>query len=188
MCPPTKSGKVLPPIVALTGFMAAGKSTVGRALGNLLRWRSCDLDYEIECRQKLRIREIFQRHGEAAFRQLEAHALRSVLEATSTPTVIALGGGTFVEPANAALLRKYGAHVVFLEIAVDHLLRRCLAASARCPQNPRPLAEDAEAFHALYTQRLPSYRTAKLVLNTEAKTAEQIAREIATALQLTPRP
>jgi shikimate kinase len=183
---PSHGGETPPPIVALTGFMAAGKSTVGRALGNLLRWRSCDLDYEIECRQKLRIREIFERHGEAAFRQLEAQALRSVLEATSTPTVIALGGGTFVEPANAALLRKYGAHVVFLEIAVGHLLHRCRAASARCPENPRPLAEDAEAFHALYRQRLPSYRTAKLILNAEAKTAEQIAREIATALQLTP--
>jgi shikimate kinase len=188
MCPPIKSGKVLPPIVALTGFMAAGKSTVGRALGNLLRWRSCDLDYEIERRQKLRIREIFERHGEAAFRRLEAQALRSVLEATSTPTVIALGGGTFVESANAALLRKYGAHIVFLEIAVEHLLRRCLAASARCPENPRPLAEDAEAFYALYARRLPSYRKADIVVSTEAKTVEQIAREIAMALQLTPRP
>ncbi len=188
MCPPAKSGKAPPPIVALTGFMAAGKSTVGRALGNLLRWRSCDLDYEIEHRQKLRVREIFERHGEAAFRKLEADALRTMLESTFVPTVIALGGGTFVEPGNADLLRKRGAHVVFLEIAVEQLLHRCRAASARCPENPRPLAEDPEAFHALYARRLPSYRKAEVVVSAEAKTVEQIAREIATVLQLTPRP
>lgn len=187
MCAHSKSGKrtSVPPIVALTGFMAAGKSTVGRTLGNLLCWNFFDLDYEIERCEKLRVREIFDRHGEPRFRELETDALRTVLEGTSDPTVIALGGGTFVEPRNAALLRSYGAHVVFLQIAVEHLLHRCRAASARCPENPRPLAEDAEAFCALYAQRLPSYRKAKLIVNTEAKTAEQVAREIAAALRLT---
>ncbi len=185
---PFHSGEPLPPIVALTGFMAAGKSTVGRALGNFLHWRSCDLDCEIEYRQKLRVREIFGCQGEAAFRKFEAEALRCILESTSVPTVIALGGGTFVEPGNAGLLRQRGARVVFLEIAVDQLLHRCRAASARCPENPRPLAEDAEAFHALYSRRLPSYRQADLIVSTEAKTIDQIAREIAATLHLTPRP
>jgi shikimate kinase len=188
MRPLTPSSEPLPPTVALTGFMAAGKSTVGRALANLLHWRSCDLDCEIEYRQKLRVREIFERQGEAVFRKLEADALRAILESTSVPTVIALGGGTFVETSNADLLRKRGAHVVFLEIAVEQLLHRCRAASARCPENPRPLAEDAEAFRALYARRLPSYRTADIVVSTEGKTIDQIAREIAAALQLTPRP
>lgn len=176
----------LPPIVALTGFMAAGKSTVGRTLGNLLRWNFFDLDYEIECREKLRVREIFDRHGEPRFRELETEALRTLLEAASAPTVIALGGGTFVQPQNDDLLRTYRAHVVFLEIAVEHLLHRCRAASGRCPENPRPLAEDADAFYALYAQRLPSYRKAQLIVNTEAKTAEQVASEIAAALRLIP--
>jgi shikimate kinase len=177
----------MPPIVALTGFMAAGKSTVGRTLGNLLRWNFLDLDYEIECHEKLRVREIFERHGEARFRELETEALRIVLEGASDPTIIALGGGTFVRPQNAALLRRYHAHVVFLQIAVEDLLHRCRAASARCPENPRPLAEDREAFFALYAERLPSYRRAKLIVNTEAKTAEQVAREIVATLRLSSR-
>jgi shikimate kinase len=184
----SKSGNPLPPIVALTGFMAAGKSTVGRALGNLLRWNFFDLDYEIECREKLHVREIFRRHGEPRFRELETEVLRAVLKSASAPTVIALGGGTFVEPQNAALLQSYRAHVVFLEIAVEHLLERCRATSARCPENPRPLAEDAEAFYELHAQRLPSYRRAKLIVNTQSKTAEQVAREIAAALKLTRSP
>jgi shikimate kinase len=175
----------LPPIVALTGFMAAGKSTVGRALGNLLRWNFFDLDYEIECREGLRVREIFARHGELRFRQLETDALHSVLERALAPTVIALGGGTFVEPRNAGLLREYQARIVFLEIAVERLLQRCRAASVRCPENPRPLAEDANAFYALHAQRLPFYRQAELIVNTTAMTAEQVAGEIAAALRLT---
>ena len=170
MCADPKPGKPVPfpQIVALTGFMAAGKSTVVRTLGNLLGWISCDLDYEIECREKLRVREIFERHGEPGFRELETDALHTVLESASAPTVIALGGGTFVQPQNA------------------DLLHRCRAASARCPDNPRPLAEDADAFYALHAQRLPSYRRAGLIVNAGPKTAEQIAREIVALLRLIP--
>jgi shikimate kinase len=171
-------------IVALTGFMAAGKSTVGRVLASNLRWRFFDLDCEIECRSKLRIHELFATHGEPHFRRIEADALRSILEQASAPTVIALGGGTFIEPQNADLLHTHGAHVVFLELAAEELLRRCQAVSERSAQNPRPLAADAEAFCALHAQRLPHYRKAELIVNTEGKAAEQVAREIVAALHL----
>lgn len=164
--------------------MAAGKSTVGRVLASILRWRFLDLDCEIECRSKLQIRELFATHGEPGFRQIEADALRSVLEQVCAPTIIALGGGTFIESQNADLLRSHGAHVVFLELAVEELLRRCQAVSERSAQNPRPLAADAEAFCALHAQRLPHYRKAELIISTEGKTAEQVAREIVAALDL----
>ena len=172
------------PIIALTGFMAAGKSTVGRVLASILRWRFFDLDCEIECRSKLHIHELFATHGEPHFRRVEADALRSVLEQATAPTIIALGGGTFVEPQNADLLHSHGVHVVFLELAVEELLRRCQAAGERSGQHPRPLAADAEAFCALHAQRLPHYRKAELIVNTEGKAAEQVAREIVAALHL----
>ncbi len=181
---PERQSRSSPPIVALAGFMAAGKSTVGRALGSLLRWRVVDLDCEIECRSHLPIHEIFAAYGEPRFRQIEADALRSVLERACTPTVIALGGGTFIQPQNAELLRRQGVHVVFLELAVEELLQRCRTAAGRSPQNPRPLADDAEAFCTLYAQRLPFYRKAELIVNTAGKTAEQVAHEIAAALHL----
>jgi len=81
-------------------------------------------------------------------------------------------------------LHSHGAHVVFLDLAVEELLRRCRAASERSAQNPRPLAADVEAFCALYARRLPHYRQAKLIVNTEGKTAEQVAQEIVAALDL----
>jgi len=98
--------------------------------------------------------------------------------------VIALGGGTFVQPDNADLLITHGAHVVFLELEVDELLARCRCARERSPQNPRPLADDAQGFCSLYERRLPSYRKAGLTVHTRGKSAEQVAREIVDALHL----
>ena len=174
-------------MVALTGFMGAGKTTVGRALASLLHWSFFDLDYEIELRQKLLVRELFQLHGELGFREIETETLRSVLHKASDPTVIALGGGTFVQSANAELLQRRGARVVFLETAIEELLERCRVADQNSPENPRPLAATPEAFRALYAQRLPYYRTADLTVNATGKAVEELAQEIVLNLHLFPR-
>ena len=172
------------PIVALTGFMAVGKSTVGRVLGSLIHWNYIDLDCEIECHSHMRIHEIFTMQGERRFREIETDALQRVLKHASTPTVVALGGGTFAQQENAALLLSHNAHVVFLELGVEELLERCRCARERAPQNPRPLADNPDAFRKLYVQRLPSYRQAELTVRTKGKSAEQVAREIAATLHL----
>ena len=164
--------------------MAVGKSTVGRILGSIMHWSFLDLDCEIECHSHLRIHEIFTMQGEQRFRKMEANALQRILEHASTPTVIALGGGTFVQEQNAKRLLNHGAHVVFLELEVEELLERCRRARERSPQNPRPLADDAEAFCRLYALRLPSYRKAELTVRTKGKAAEEVAKEIAAALNL----
>jgi shikimate kinase len=167
--------------------MGAGKTTVGRSLANLLRWSFFDLDYEIELRQKLLVREIFQLRGESGFREIETDTLRSVLQQASGPAVMALGGGTFAQPANAELLRKRGVHVVFLETEIEELFQRCQAANQHLPPNPRPLATTHEAFHLLYAQRLPAYRTADLTVNASGKTVEELSQEIVVGLHLSHR-
>jgi shikimate kinase len=164
--------------------MGAGKTSIGHALAARLGWAFVDLDHEIELQQKAPIREIFQRHGEAHFREIETKTLRSLLAQVSAPTVIALGGGTFIQPANVALLRNSGARVVFLETPVEQMLHRCCSESRCATENLRPLAADPEAFRALYEERLPQYRTADLTVSTADKSAEEIAREIADALPL----
>ena len=95
-------------MVALTGFMGAGKTTVGRSLANLLRWSFFDLDYEIELRQKLLVREIFQLHGESGFREIETETLRLVLQQASGPTVIALGGGDVCSASECGAVANAG--------------------------------------------------------------------------------
>ena len=163
--------------------MGAGKTTVGRALASLLRWSFFDLDCEVELRHKLLVREIFQLRGESGFREIETATLRSVLQQASGSTVIALGGGTFVQSVNADLLRSRGAHVVFLETAIEELLQRCQAATEHLPQNPRPLAATPEAFRDLYAQRLPFYRTADLTVNATGNAVEELAQEIVLSLR-----
>ena len=165
--------------------MGAGKTSVGRALAALLGWTFLDLDQEIELQEKLPIREIFQLQGELRFREIEADTLRSILEQASVPTVIALGGGTFMRTCNAELLRRCGAHVVFLETPMKQLLKRCRVAGQSSTENLRPLAADPDAFRALYAKRLPHYRTAEITVRTTGKKIEEIAREIASSLKLT---
>ncbi len=186
MHPHASSGNsdAAPSIIALTGFMGAGKSTVGRSLANLLEWRFVDLDREIERREGKAIREIFAEAGELEFRRIENEALRKSLEETASPTVIALGGGTFAQAENARLLESHHAQIVFLEVNLEILLQRCSGTSVRCGVNPRPLAQDEQAFRALYRQRLPAYRTAGLTIIAECSTPEQCASVIAKALNL----
>lgn len=171
-------------MVALTGFMAVGKSTIGRVLASSLHWRFVDLDCEVERRAGQRVPEIFGMYGEARFRQLESEALHSILTTTDAPTVLALGGGTFVQPENSALFRERGVRVVFLELEIETLLQRCRALDERAEQNPRPLAADETRLRSLYAQRLPLYRKAGLTVNAHNKTADQVAQEIAAALGL----
>jgi shikimate kinase len=183
---PAQNALPAPPAVALTGFMAAGKSTIGRALATRLHWRFIDLDGEIEAHSHLSIRQIFNQHGEIRFRQMESEALESVLTTLKKPTVIALGGGTYVQPQNFALLRDHGVQVVFVELEIETLLRRCriLNVNGRPEQNPRPLVSDEDAFRALYAERLPLYRRAELTVLASDKNEDQVAEEIALALGL----
>lgn len=172
-------------IVALTGFMGAGKTSVGRALAARLGWAFFDLDHEIELHQQAPIRELFRRHGEPQFRKIETEALRQMLHQVSAPTVVALGGGTFIQMSNVDLLRNSGARVAFLETPVEQMFERCRPENPHSTEDLRPLAADPDAFRALYAERLPQYRTAELTVSTVGKTAEESAREIAEGLQLT---
>ena len=170
-------------VVALTGFMGCGKSTIGHALAAQLGWQFADLDSAIEARTGRTIREIFATDGETAFRAVEHAALEQVLNECDRSTVLALGGGAFVQAANATLLRQHGVPTVFLDVPVGELLRRCAAEQPASGQNPRPLATDEASFRALHAQRLPLYRQAELMVDASLA-PEEVASTIADALSL----
>src|ERR1041385_3469207 len=94
------------PGVYLAGFMGSGKTTVGRLLADRLGWDFIDLDAEIEAAEETSIAQLFETRGEPEFRRIETEALRKALRGIDrgVPAVIALGGGSFVEPVNAELL------------------------------------------------------------------------------------
>ncbi len=164
--------------------MGSGKTSTGQALAALLGWEFIDLDEEIEQQEQVPIRQLFRERGEAAFRAIEHQVLRHCLARSSAPTILALGGGVFVQSNNVELLQASAVRSVFLETPVEEMLTRCGVEDELDPENPRPLAADPAAFRKLYEQRLPSYRSAHMTIDTAGKTVEVVAREIAERLKL----
>lgn len=169
--------------VILVGFMGAGKTSVGLNLSHRLGWRFQDLDSRIETRERLSIPEIF-REGESLFRRAEQAALAELLsEMSSSPTVAALGGGTFVQPDNLALITSTSIPTVFLDASVKELWSRCQSGD-----NSRPLMKSPNQFRQLYEARRPHYMKAELLVDTSGKDIDNIADEIAARLGLRPEP
>ena len=156
--------------IYLLGFMGSGKSTVGELLATQLDWHFIDLDTVIEAGQGVSIREIFERSGEAFFRQLERAALTEVLK--SEPVVIALGGGTFANQANVELIRDTGGTTIWLDCPMGILFQRCSGMVTR------PLFRDPESLQRLLDLRLPYYRLAEFRVSTEGRSAQEVTEQI----------
>jgi shikimate kinase len=166
--------------VVLVGFMGAGKTSVGRALGRQLGWAFEDLDDRIQAREQRTIEVIFRESGEAEFRRAEQAALRELLaELGSSPRVVALGGGAFIQPENAALLTQAGVPVVFLDAPVEELFRRCQQEMVE-----RPLRRDQAHFQRLYETRRPRYLAATVRIETGGKDVQAVAEEVRRGLGL----
>lgn len=159
--------------IYLTGFMGSGKSTAGRRLAERLGVPFVDLDEEIERRAGMRVREIFERSGEPAFRQMEAEALR---ETISRPdVVVATGGGTMMFEGNARLIRSAG-----LSVWLHPPFATIVARIGALGKEDRPLFQDEVQALALYRERLPAYRRADLTLDIAPDEGpEEIAARIA---------
>jgi shikimate kinase len=170
--------------VVLVGFMGAGKSSVGRALGQRLNWLFEDLDDRIVQNERRSIATIFRESGEAAFRVAEHAALRQALAelAGGVSRIIALGGGAFAQKANLDLLRSAGMPTVFLSAPVEELWQRC----ARQAKNgiERPLLQHIDQFRSLHTSRRKSYSKASLKIETAGRAVDAIAAEIVDKLAL----
>ncbi|HKD45475.1 MAG TPA: shikimate kinase [Candidatus Angelobacter sp.] len=161
--------------VCLIGFMGAGKTSVGRALGRRLGWPFHDLDEVIENRQGKSVAALFAEDGEPAFRRAESAALEDLLTGKNAGgnLVVALGGGGFVQPYNRSVLAKSGVITVLLEAPIDELRRRCVRDGRK-----RPLAGDEAQFARLFAERHTTYSLARVRVDTMNKPVEQIAGEI----------
>lgn len=156
----------------MTGFMGAGKSTVGRALAERLERSFVDLDASIEAQQGVTIAEIFASRGEAWFRQLESEALRSLDD--SIALVVATGGGVLSVPENREWMRAHGI-VIWLDISFELVLDR-LAAPDR---ETRPLFESESQLRELFAKRRSQYRDSDLRIEVmSSHSAEAVAAMI----------
>ena len=144
--------------IVLTGFMGAGKTTVGNLLGERLGWRFVDVDAQIEGTAGSSIAELFAERGEPWFRQLEHETIQQLLEADCL--VLALGGGAIEdERTRSLLLNLPGTQLIHLEASLETILDRC-----RGTEDLRPILQDSANLEGRYLKRLPLYRQAHLTL------------------------
>jgi len=168
--------------IFLTGFMGAGKTSVG---AELARRRACafhDLDAVVVKRAGMPVAQIFATIGETEFRRLESEALREVLaglRAAEGGAVVALGGGTLADAKNVQALRDVNGILVALDAPVELLFER-----TRAGHGTRPLArEDDEAgFRKLYKLRQPLYRAADVSVDSGTGDVRVVAERVEQAV------
>jgi shikimate kinase len=151
------------PGLYVVGFMASGKSTIGRHLAKDLGWSFFDIDDEIEAAENTSIASIFDTRGEEEFRRIETQIIAQHVQwiERGRPAVLALGGGAFAQPANRSLLLENGL-AIWLDCPLDVVKHRVAQASHR------PLARDAEKFEALFHTRRENYAMADVRIAIES--------------------
>jgi len=164
--------------IVLVGLMGAGKTTVGRRLAKRLALPFLDSDEEIERAADHTVAEIFDRFGEASFRDGERRVLRRLIG--GPPKVIATGGGAFMDPETRALILGE-AVAVWLQAEVETLAERAVR------RGQRPLLKDkdpAGVLRALAAVRDPVYAEAPLHVRSDGGSHEQAVDAILAALGL----
>jgi shikimate kinase len=162
--------------ITLVGLMGAGKTTVGRRLAAQLRLPFVDADAEIELASGMSIAEIFERFGEAHFRDGERRVIARLID--GQPKVIATGGGAFMQPDTRALILERTL-AVWLDADVATLVERVRR------RNTRPLLKDrdpGEVLTELAAIRNPVYAQAQIRIGSKATPHGETVAAIVAAL------
>lgn len=158
--------------LVLIGFMATGKSTVGRLAARRLGFAFVDTDALIESRLERSISEVFAQKGEAWFRQYEKALVAEL--ADSERTVIATGGGLGANPDNLASLKRH-ALVVCLWASPETIWNRARRHGHRpLLQDPDPLGK----IRRLLEARQPVYRLADILIDAERRPLSRVAQQV----------
>jgi len=159
--------------VVLIGFMGSGKTSCGMAYARLAGVGFADTDEMIETQQGMSVSDIFRKHGEAYFRNLETELVKS-LEGKSLG-VLSVGGGLAVTPGNGDLLKKIG-RVVYLKATKDCLVKRLEN------DTTRPLLAGGnleDKITELMSLREDAYMSAAdVVINTDGLSVDEVAEKI----------
>ena len=162
--------------VILVGFMGAGKSVCGRMLARRLGRCFVEIDDMIVAGEGCSIPEIFRRHGETRFRQLEAEAVEAL--ALKSDDVVATGGGLPCRDGMMEALRVLGL-VIWLRGDLQDLLARARRQGAR----PMLDGRSDDDVVALYRAREPFYARAHLTIDTTGRTVDQVVADLVAALR-----
>ncbi len=168
------------PNIALIGFMASGKTSVGQALSARTGLLFHDVDQLVERAERMPVAEIFATRGEPYFREVEGRLFRALCEGKGQ--IIGCGGGTLLDPRNRAALRTRCV-AIWLKASAEELIRRLDASGT----SARPLlggSEPAVIVPPLLSAREGIYSRADFPIETDGRSVGEIAAEIARRLAL----
>ncbi|MGK0422284.1 MAG: shikimate kinase [Polaribacter sp.] len=168
--------------IIVLGYMASGKSTIGKEVSKKLDMNFIDLDVYISEQEKKSISEIFKIKGEIYFRKIENLYLKELLN-NEGDFVLSLGGGTPCYANNMELIQSSKAKSIYIQASIPTLVTRLIK-----EKSTRPLVADLEnekitefvAKH-LFERRF-FYEQAAIIMNTENKSIQEIVLEINSAL------
>lgn len=158
--------------IALCGFMASGKTTVGALLADITGFEFVDADEVIERRAGRAISDIFSEDGEASFRELEREVIED--ESRRSRLVLAVGGGAVLDPRNVSALKRKCV-IYHLEVTPEEVLLRAGDSGGR-----PLLGEEEEAIRLLMQEREQAYRgAADVAVDTVGRSPGDVARLVA---------
>lgn len=158
--------------------MGSGKSSVGRAVAELLGFKFVDTDELVELRAGKRITEVFEQDGESAFREYESQVVVELGKAQCL--TISTGGGLPTYQANLDSLKTH-ALVVCLWTSPERIFERVKNQSHRPLLNvPDPLGRIRE----LLTERAPFYKQADALVATEGRPIREVAHQVVTQFHM----
>ena len=168
--------------IIVLGYMASGKSTIGKEVSKKLDMNFIDLDVYISEQEKKSISEIFKIKGEIYFRKIENLYLKELLN-NEGDFVLSLGGGTPCYANNMELIQSSKAKSIYIQASIPTVVTRLIK-----EKSTRPLVADLEnekitefvAKH-LFERRF-FYEQAAIIMNTENKSIQEIVLEINSAL------
>ncbi|MBB6175320.1 shikimate kinase [Anoxybacillus tengchongensis] len=161
--------------IYLTGFMGAGKTTVGKRLGEVLQLPVIDTDAYIEQQVGKTIADIFAEEGEGVFRAYEREVLKKL---PTEHIVITTGGGIVIQEENRRFMSNHGI-VIYLHCELHELFRRLADDATR----PLLMENKQSQMKQLFEQRLPWYRQAHITIDTTNRTVDDIVETIVSLLK-----
>ena len=163
--------------IVLVGLMGSGKSAIGRRLAARIGMAFIDADSEIEEAAGLSVNDIFEVHGEQAFRDGERRVIARLL--SEPPHVLATGGGAFIDPETRKRIKEC-AFSIWLRADFDVLLRRV----SRRDNRPLLKVENKEAvLRQLIEERYPIYEEADIIVQSQDGPHEETVSDVITALK-----
>ncbi|WP_147677505.1 shikimate kinase [Algibacter pacificus] len=167
-------------IIVLMGYMASGKSTIGKRLAKKLEYNFVDLDDLIEAKEQASVSEVFKEKGEIYFRKQEAIYLRELLQ-TKENIILSVGGGTPCYSGNMdAILNAANTKSIYLKASIPTLIAKLMKKKATRPLIAHIETEEAmgEFIGKHLFERAQYYNQANIKIAIDNKSKKEVAKDV----------